>query len=172
MSSCSFASYLSMRTSSSSTAVSSSSVAVASAQTAHPSSSSNFLPHAHHLHHFSSSIPPSISPFDLTDPSPAPTGASPHKRQRNTSPDHSAASSASTLRAEAKSYFGFTSPEASTASLPPTSSPELTPVAPRSILCTPSSPLSCVYSYPPFFYPFATPLQTASTLSCPLFCLF
>jgi hypothetical protein len=169
MSSCSFASYLSMRTSSSSTAVSSSSVAVASAQTAHPSSSSNFLPHAHHL---SSSIPPSISPFDLTDPSPAPTGASPHKRQRNTSPDHSAASSASTLRAEAKSYFGFTSPEASTASLPPTSSPELTPVAPRSILCTPSSPLSCVYSYPPFFYPFATPLQTASTLSCPLFCLF
>ncbi|GAA5845340.1 hypothetical protein JCM11251_008001 [Rhodosporidiobolus azoricus] len=155
MSSCSFASYLSMRCN----------AVAAAASAGSPSSSHNgsmgggamtagsfhpsppMAPHSALPHHF-------LSPLDLSD------AGSPNKRQRNTSPDHrdSAPSSASILRPDAVSYFGFASSSSSPPSshiLAPTpcaSSLASTPCAPRSILCTPSSPSRFVHFLcsPPF----------------------
>ncbi|GAA6013230.1 hypothetical protein JCM10207_000826 [Rhodosporidiobolus poonsookiae] len=130
MSTCSFASYLSMRTG----RASSGSAAVAStgpvAAFHHPA--------------------PALSPLDCSD------AGSPHKRQRNTSPDHSAPSSASTLRPETSSYFAFAASSSSSsttivAPIPSHSSAASTPSGLRSILCTPSSPES------PCTSPFTSP---------------
>ncbi|GAA5886498.1 hypothetical protein JCM6882_001658 [Rhodosporidiobolus microsporus] len=136
MSSCSFASYLSMRVNAVASAASNGSTGGGNgaAVAAAPSSSSS------HGFHLPSALPPHAhlpSPLDLSD------AGSPHKRQRNTSPDHSAPSSASTLRPEANSYFAFAASNASITTIhapTPSSSTSSTPCAIRSILCTPSSP--------------------------------
>ncbi|GAA5935006.1 hypothetical protein JCM10213_000617 [Rhodosporidiobolus nylandii] len=88
---------------------------------------------------------PSVSPLDLPDL------ASPHKRQRNVSPDHRqpAPSPASTLRPEPGSYFAYPLPPVVEPT--PLSSSTTTSCPPRSILCTPSSPSSACSS------PFASP---------------
>ncbi|GAA5991664.1 hypothetical protein JCM11641_000946 [Rhodosporidiobolus odoratus] len=135
MSSCAFASYLSMRQSrpsSSGGTAASTSVAIVAA--------------------FASS---SISPFDAHD-----TG-SPHKRQRNTSPDYSAA-----LRlggAEIPSYFAWPAPPV--AAPTPTHSSSSTHCVPRSILCTPSSPPSTSPSSPYTSPPCSRPLSRRSSTS-------
>ncbi|GAA5880995.1 hypothetical protein JCM8547_008338 [Rhodosporidiobolus lusitaniae] len=153
MSTCSFTSFLSMRAQASS----SGNPGAAASSTSAGGPLAAF--HSHPVHR----LPASISPFDLSEQS-----GSPHKRQRNTSPDHSAQSSASTLRAEASSYFSYAAVEpsplqASTSSS--TSSSESTPCAPRSILCTPSSPLSSNPSSPFTSPPCSRPLSRRSSTS-------